>query len=197
VRTTIIDTTFFFEELSIAQLTEVSVQSTVTRFIQKLEPEYLRDLLGAALYKAFEEGRAEVTPVAKWADLLNGKDYTNRRGEEATWRGLREVVTEPVAGPPAVAGVYRSPVANYVYWHYMRHHATITTGSGEKKLKAINAEVASPAEKIARAWNAMVEWNGELVEFLLSNPADYPGFTMRYSDNRFYRLIHPVNTFGV
>lgn len=194
---TIIDTTYFYEELSIAQLTEASVQSTVTRFIQKLEPEFLRDLLGYALYKAFETGRVAETPDAKWTDLLSGKEYTNRRGELTKWRGLREVVVAPQTTPTVIAGVYRSPIAAYVYWHYMRHNATVTTGSGEKKLKAINAEVASPAEKIARAWNSMVEYNQELVEFLLSNAATYPEFTMRYSDNRFFRLIHPVNTFGI
>lgn len=89
-----------------------------------------------------------------------------------------------------------SPIANYVYWHWMADQATVTTGTGEKASAAANAVDASPARKMVRAWNQMVDWNCELVEFLLSNPADYPEFQNHYGRMP-ADLLKYQNTFGI
>lgn len=107
-----------------------------------------------------------------------------------------KITVEENASTTISAAVKKSLVANYVYWHWMADQATVTTGTGEKASAAANAVDASPARKMVRAWNQMVKWNLELVEFLLSNPADYPEFQNYYS--RIPReLLKYQNTFGI
>lgn len=187
----IIDTTYFYGELSIAQITDASISGTVTRFINQYEPKILMDLFGYELYKNYKAG-IDATDQ-KYVDIRDGKEYTNRAGKLTKWRGLKETITAPVTGPPAVAGQYQSLIANYVYYHYIRNEVSATTGTGEKTLNAQNAATASPRFKLARAWNQMVDWNCELVEFLLANETDYPEFLYHYSNRALQNLLTPVN----
>lgn len=188
----LIDTSFFFGDLSIAQISDAAVVSTVNRVINEREPELLLALMGYELYKNYQAG---VAGTQKYKDIRDGKEYTNRSGKLTKWRGLKETVVAPVDGPPAVAGQYRSLIANYVYYWHMRNNATASTGTGEKTSKAQNATDASPRQKMGSAWNQMVKWNRELVEFLLSNESDYPEFLKHYGCyelNNFLTTINPI-----
>lgn len=176
---TTIDTSYFYYDLSIAQLTEASVNSTVQRFIDRHEPKLLQDLLGYELYKNYKTGID--ASDQKYIDIRDGKEYTNRAGKLAKWRGLKE------------PSLKQSLIANYVYFQYIKNEASSTTGTGEKVAKAQNAADASPRYKLARAWNQMVEWNCELVEFLLSNESNYPEFLYHYSNKNLQNLLTPVN----
>jgi hypothetical protein len=176
----IIDTTVFFGELSIAQITDAAVASTINRLINQYEPEVLADLLGYTL----SQGVLTTPPVGRFADLVNGKEYTNKHGEPVKWRGIKEAIGE---------NQYRSLVANYVYVKHMVNNWSVTTGTGEKKGKAENATDDSPRLKIARAWNEMVNWNRELVDFLNAFPEVYPEFNLRYSNFRQRNLLSPMN----
>lgn len=69
------------------------------------------------------------------------------------------------------SGDKQSPIANYVYYWYLRQNATTTAGGGEA-LNNVSLPV-SPADKQRRAWNEMVNWNQKLTEFLYSNNAAY------------------------
>lgn len=190
----LIDTSFFYGDLSIAQITDAPVANAVNRVINEREPELLLAFFGYELYKNYLAGITANTP--KYIYLRDGNEFTNifRAGKLDKWRGLKETVVAPVTGPPAVAGQYRSLIANYVYCRYMENNATQTTGTGEKKSNAQNAVDASPRGKIARAWNQMVTWNIELMHFILSNQADYPEFLSYYGSScEFKNLITPKN----
>lgn len=90
----LIDSTYFFNELTIPQL-ELSVVggarpvlNNLNNFIKKYEPEILRLLLGYDLYKLFIAGLQELVVEDRWTDLLYGKEFTNRYGQPDKWEGL-------------------------------------------------------------------------------------------------------------
>lgn len=66
-----------------------------------------------------------------------------------------------------------SPVANYIYYWYMRNAASKTTGTGEKVVKAENAVDNSAHLKAMRAWNEMVSMNKKIVDYLSSTIEAY------------------------
>ena len=81
----------------------------------------------------------------------------------------------------------RSLIANYVYWHWLQDQASETTGTGEKVAANQNAVNASPAVKMVRAWNEMVDMINEMVEFFMSNQETYPEFVLHFSQGLFYK----------
>lgn len=162
----IIDVSFFQGgQTEIAQSTEASVAATVNRYINTLEQDFLRELLGYELSKLFQAGYAS---VAKYQALLNGAEYVNRFGDADKFRGI--VFTDGLDGRK------RSMIANYIYYYYLRQETTFTSGSGEKEIAAMNAEKASSRMKQVRAWNEMVKWVKQLWEFLYVNQSDYPAY---------------------
>ena len=173
-----IDISFFFGTLNIAQKSTTSVQSDVDASISILEPEFLTSLLGFKLYDAYKAGIEAGSPAANWTALRDGKAYTNRAGVDAKWQGLKYT-----AGSQK-----KSLIANYVYWHWLKNEATMTTGTGEKVANNQNASNASPIHKQVAAWNEMVRWAWDLIEFLLSNPTDYPDFADHYARSLFYTV---------
>jgi hypothetical protein len=66
-----------------------------------------------------------------------------------------------------------SPIANYVYYWYMRNNHTQTASTGETKGKHENADTASMAVKLTRAYNEMSAWVCELVDYLNAREDDY------------------------
>lgn len=174
---TIIDTSFFFGQLNIAQKSDSSVSANLQALINELEPALLTYLLGYDLYKQYLDGIVIVSPAAKWTAIRDGKEYTNRQGVLTKWKGLK--YTEGTTP--------RSLIANYVYWHWMQNEASETTGTGEKVAANQNAVNASPANKMVRAWNEMVDMINELVEFLMSDQSTYPEFLLHYSQGLFYK----------
>jgi hypothetical protein len=163
-----IDSTYFFAELNIAQKTDNA--ASITMFIDEHEEQLLTNLLGYALYKAYKAGILASTPI--YTDIRDGKEYTNRSGILTKWKGLKFTDGNTAK---------KSLIANYVYWHWMQNEVTVTTGSGEKRTNNQNSVDASAAHKMTRAWNQMVKWNWELIEFLLSNESSYPEFIDHYS----------------
>ena len=180
----LIDISFFFGEVNIAQKSDAA--GSLGLFIDEMEPRLLTDLLGYELWKAYTTGIAAGSPDAKWLAIRDGKEYTNRAGYLTFWNGLKFTK----------GGIKKSLIANYIYWHWMADQATVTTGTGEKTPAAANAVDASPARKMVRAWNQMVCWNLELIEFLLSNPTDYPEFQSYYSRIP-CSLLKKQNVFGI
>ena len=180
----LIDISFFFGNLSIAQKSDSAVSSSVLWFIEELEPKLLTDLLGYEFKKLYDAGITADTQ--KYKDIRDGKEYQNRSGILTKWRGLK--FTDGSAK--------KSLIANYVYWHYLENEATITTGTGEKIADNQNAINATAAQKMVRAWNEMVDWNKELIEFLLTKQTDYPEFINHYG--RIPKsLLHKQNILGI
>ena len=116
---------YFIGELNIPNITGTSPAAVANAnnlkwFITEYEPQFLEMLLGEDLYAEFLAGMAVVTPDAKWTALKNKIYLTDTPN-----------------------GIYLSPAANYVYYHYQRDHITVTASTGETK----NAkEAGTPAQ---------------------------------------------------
>ena len=149
----IINSTYFINEIFIAgQANSVDIDSSRSKlsgFINKYEPKFLTDLLGDVLYSEFKSGLLEVPIPQKWTDLKNvlANDITKE-----------------------------SPIANYVYYWFLRNASTTTVEVGESKQLTENAERVSSIDKQVRAWNEMVDWNRKVIIFLNANISDYPNW---------------------
>lgn len=160
-----IDTTYFEGELSMGQITSAPVIAAVNLFIQKYEDDLLTKLLGYELYKAYKAGIAVTpTPDVKWTELRDGKEYTNSNGRLLKWNGLKF----------SNGSLKQSLIANYVYFQYLKDNISFTMGAGEAKPKSSSSDNVNPYPKMVRAWNEMVEWNWQLIEFLDEHEATYP-----------------------
>jgi len=89
---------------------------------------------------------------------------------------LKKDTTIGIAPAPSVMPI--SMIANYVYYWWMRNEATQTAGVGEVMTKTENSYRTSPATKMIKAWNDMVDMVWECMRFLQRN--DY-GFVFGYS----------------
>jgi len=168
----IIDTSYFFGGLLIPQAEQASVTAKLQLFIDKMEDEYLEQMLGYAFAKLYKAGIIANTQI--YLDIQNGKEYTDQKGDDQKWKGLRFTTGTSK----------RSPVANFVYFYFMRTHITKTTASGEGVVEKENMKSTSAAPKQTEAWNEMVRMNNQLVEFLLVNEAIYPAFKSYHEKNK-------------
>lgn len=200
----LISISFFVGDLNIPNTDTTSIEERVNYFINKYESALLKDVLGYDLWKAFTEGLEEVSVDQKWIDLRDGKEYVSLNGRNKKWRGLVETVVAPVeedleADPvvQAVAGQYQSFIANYIYYWYQRFNLSQSTGIGEVKTNAENATNADASHKMVTAWNEMVDWIKELIDFLDSDTDSlYPEWL---DADRFVicRRFRKINTFNI
>lgn len=139
---------YFVGELQIPNLTGSAPAVTprvneLLWFIKKYEPEFLELLLGEDLYLEFSAGIAATTPEAKWTTLKN-KIYQI----------------------DSVNGIYMSPAAAYVYYHYMCNATTVTTIAGEVKPGKQSAVQVNNTRKIVLAWQSMCDDSEEIWKWL-------------------------------
>lgn len=180
----IIDRSYFYGNLAVAQLNEASVQKSADRFIAQYEEEYLESILGYEFKKLYDAGIVANDQIYK--DIRDGKEYqSNAIGKLYKWKGLSF----------GTAPIKFSPIANYVYWKYMSFNQTFTTGSGDKVAQTGIATHVGSSQKMIYAWNEMVDWNLVLRDFLLSNNDVYP----TYVDQLYYgcELFGKINVFGI
>lgn len=90
----------------------------------------------------------------------------------------------------------KSPIANYIYYQWMKDQVTQTVGLGEAKTKAENAEVVSPAMKMIRAWNEMSERIYEMLYYLQVRQKDYPDWWLVQAQHA-ARKYRTINQFGI
>lgn len=69
-----------------------------------------------------------------------------------------------------------SPIANYVYYFIMKSKASVTTQAGVIKNTVINTQIASAWDKMASAWNEMVDTNLKIHQAL------YDTETLEYAE---------------
>jgi hypothetical protein len=131
-----------------------------------------------------------VYDAAGWFELIPPDRFNV--DEEFTIQIRKHEITEAAIG----AGTKKSLIANYVYWHWLENELTSTTGTGEKVIDNQNASNASPVFKMVSAWNQMVNWNCELIDFLLTNDSDYPEF-QDYHSWIPRNIIKKQNPFGI
>lgn len=84
----LIDHTYFEAEIFIPGRENQDILEKLQEFIETNEPVLLRELLGYELWKAFNEGLQEETPLQKWIDLRDGAEFTAFNGYKTMWMGL-------------------------------------------------------------------------------------------------------------
>lgn len=180
----IIDDTYFFGDINLAQLGQPAVKENLDLFIAKYEPIILEHLLGYRLYTDFVAGLGTDPIAEKWLDLRDGAEYTGRHGK-TKWIGL--------------TNKKRSLIANYVYVEYMRDEYQLVVGSGVITPEVENATRIGPRFLQVRAWNEMVDLNYQLLNFLLAKQDVYgqPAVDIRYHRNCRHELLEKINTFNL
>lgn len=153
----LIDKIYFIGELNIAQLSQQAVRDNLTVVINKREPEYLEKVLGYAFYQLYKAGIIAGEQI--WKDIRDGAEYVNADGFTKKWTGFANAALQ-------------SPIANYVYYWYIRDNVSFAAGTGEKVGKSDNASNTVPNIKLFRAWNEMVRMNAVLHDFLLNKKDD-------------------------
>jgi hypothetical protein len=104
------------------------------------------------------------------------------------------LITRKVIGV-TTGGVYkRSPIANYVYYQYLKDSVSFTMGAGEVTPQADVA--SSPKLKMTHAWNEMARMNVDLYQFMNANTGTYPEYiNSLYSFNIFGSSRNRINLF--
>lgn len=172
----LIDTTYFWGELEIAGTnTEnnpiaAGKLTELTAYITKYEPIVLKELLSETVYNEFMAGLID-DPI------------------EEKWKTLRNKLQDVVA--------LTSPIANFVYWHFVVGHVSYSATSGEVIPTFENATLASVNKKIVRAWNeASDQWEA-IVEWLIENEATYECAANGADFGQFLLDTETINTIGI
>lgn len=175
----LIDTSYFFGDIQIGQLSEQSVKDTLNLFISQYEPAILERLLGYATYKQLTGSDQ------KWTDLKTGVEYTDENGRLQKWNGLYNATTKV------------SLIAYYVYCQYMENQLTATGGAGEGKVQMQNSIAVTNGRKIRKAWNLMVKQNEQLYCFLNAKKDVYTDWYEWSSEVWPGILFQQSNEFGI
>lgn len=151
--------------------TNKAIVDSLQGFVMQYEPEYLEKLLGEKLYKEFSSyiSNGGKTKEKRWDDLIAHLVMKYSDGD-------REIS--------------KSPIANYIYFHYLRHNHTQATITGVKA-DGDDGRLVSPERKMMFAWNDMVRMNIRLVRWLQGNNADYPDIATDFE------LMETINSFGL
>jgi len=123
-----------------------SIQNHLLSLAELYEVDFLRQMLGEAFADEF---------------------YTHKSDVAGIWYNLK-VKIYVVTG-----SIYTSPVANYVYHHWLKSQHSQTTGIGEIEPSTDNGKVVSNKFKIIDNWNRMVKMIEDLREWLDDNTATY------------------------
>lgn len=106
--------------------------------------------------------------------------------------------TTELEGSDSDSDLKESPIANFIYYWYQRSQVTNTGGVGESKTQTENAIPVSPGEKMASAWNKMVEMNVQMYRFLNANKDTYPEwYDWALVDDSNINFLRPINTFNI
>lgn len=151
--------------------TNEAIVDSLRRFIGLYEPEYLTKLLGEKLYGEF-------------SSYLSG----DREPPESRWDDLADLLVVRYGEGDGAA--CKSPVANYVYFHYLRHSHAQATVTGVKE-DGDDGTLVSPERKMVYAWNDMVGMTSRIVCRLRVRASDYPCL---HTDPE---LLETINTLGI
>lgn len=172
----LIDTTYFWGELEIAGLdTEnnpiaAGKVTELTAYITKYQPIILKELLSATVYDEFIGGLS-VEPIAD------------------KWKALRDKLVS--------TGSKTSPLANFVYWMFIKGHVSYASTSGEVIPTFENAVLATVNQKIVRAWNEAYNYWVEIVEWLIENESTYECQANGADFPQFLEDYGTINTIGI
>lgn len=192
----IVNKSFFVGELDIPT-NNANVEPTLNAFIEKYEKKFLIGLLGYELYLLFVNA-IEIDPIAeKYSKLLYGDMYVYK---DVTyfWEGLKEVIIEadPNADPPIV-GKYKSIIANYVYYWWIRNQETQNTGIGVVATKSENSVKISGASKAVKAMLDLKTAVRSFIWYMQYKNGVYAEYKERVSTKFIYDNVVGINEFNI
>jgi len=146
------------------------VLSKLNRLIDEKQKDYLEKMMGRELYLAFETGLSTDPVPDRFIAIRDGASYTGLDGLPYQWIGLKNA--EKI-----------SPLADYIYYWWLRSAQVQTTPMGQVKTKNQNAAASPAVIQEAAVWNEMIERNRKLNDFLYINYELYPEY-QRYMGSR-------------
>lgn len=93
----------------------------------------------------------------------------------------------------ALAPSYRSPIADYVYWHYLRSRTGLVGDTGILRTGTKDAVMISPVDKMVSAWNDMATQNAMLWGFFKAYATTYPEWSFSKVDQKFFTYENSLN----
>jgi hypothetical protein len=178
----LIDSSYFVGDINIPDTGNPAVLERLDFFIAKYEAEFLEALLGYTLWQAYVAGIAVTpTPDAKWTDLRDGKEYTvSDIGFKYT--GLRN------------ATLKQSPIAQYVYYWWMRNDIKAKPDDAEARREYYEARNRS----MVTAWNDMAQWVRSAIHYLDNYADTYTGWqTSRPYPYELWNISRPINSMNL
>lgn len=154
----LIDNTYFIRGLSLAQLDQAAQVARLTQYQASHEPRFLEYVLGYSFNKLFQANLTD----ARFVALKNGAEYTYN-DVTGKWKGFSNA--EKV-----------SPIANYIFYYWLKDDAEKTVGIGVAQSQAENATMSSPRYLMLSAWNEMIYMVKSMNTFLAANAATYPEY---------------------
>ncbi len=176
----IINNSYFNSERIVPNLSYPEVSALLTDIIKVRETEYLTKALGYELFSLFVAGIAVPTPDTRYLNILNGVTFTNKFGQLQRFKGLKDEVN------------YNSPIADYVYYYWLKYKHTQVSESGVVQSDNQNSKIVSGKHKACDAWNKMVDNTSVLCDYLALNSTLYPEFKwFRYDLDKLTTKIQP------
>lgn len=161
----IINADYFIGDNNVPNTDYDDVSSSLEYLINVHEKYYLNAVLGEPLARLLIAAMEAEPVAAPYEKILNGTLYTSINGQEYQWEGLRNTST------------FLSPIADYVYYWWLRNGVTQSSGIGEVVNGSMMASPASSKGKQAEAWNRMVDKSLYLFDYLRANRALFPTFS--------------------
>lgn len=159
----IIDETYFRGEINIPQLSQPAVLEKLELFITKYETKFLVQAFGLELfslilvYLATPDG----DPIEeRIRDIVEGVEFSYDE-ELQIWGGLRNTEKQ-------------SPVANFIFYHYVLDAITFLSQVGEAGSVAENSQKVSSDDRLVFVNNEMVQMMESLKKLMRSG--DYPEY---------------------
>lgn len=99
-----------------------------------------------------------------------------------------------------------SPIAKYVYFHYMRHHVTFNTIAGEKLKNTESSRNVSSSGRLVEVWNEMVNDCGRILseieemkrcEVLTDDSGKLPYSLREIRPDFDADIFHKINIYGL
>lgn len=174
-----IDETYFTKRLNLPQRGNTEGIADILDYVEQYEPEYLKCVLGAELWQAFNVGTDGSGPPSdvRWSDLLLGKDFSYKNCAYH-WVGF---------APASKI----SPIANYVFWQYVDAKIAEVVLTGVVVSETDNNRTVPATDVLVDAWNRMVDMNLTLYRFLKANASTYPEFKLCFDVNQFCLPDYP------
>lgn len=172
-----IDRTYFIGELNIPD--NEATNSLLDLYIEKYEKEFLQRLLGITVYNDLVTAYSSTPYDQKWIDLIEGKTYSYY-GTDYSYFGI-------APGFQGTAFFRESPIANFIYYWFMRGTETQTTSGGEVKTKNENSINTGAGMKVTKAWNEMSKWECDFRQYINAYQTTY---NLPYSWNYYFRKIN-------